>query len=95
MSQPDLFGNAPAQRELFAEVPRAEREWIVNADTIRPKMLALLETARNAQTMPWPQRRAGVYEIIFPQMANWLPDEEANQLRFAFAQELERLKLAA
>jgi hypothetical protein len=33
--------------------------------------------------------------VPFPQMANWLPDDEANQLRFEFAQELERLKQAA
>jgi hypothetical protein len=31
---------------------------------------------------------------VFPQMANWLPEEEAAQLRFEFAQELERLKAA-
>jgi len=28
-------------------------------------------------------------------MANWLPEEEAEQLRFAFAQDIERLQAAA
>jgi hypothetical protein len=28
---------------------------------------------------------------IFPQMANWLPDDEAAQLRFEFNRELKRL----
>ena len=95
MTQTDLFGGTLVQQELFGEQKREEREWIVNADTVRPKMLLLLETARKAETMPWPPRRARVYETIFPQMANWLPEDEANQLRFEFAQELERLKLAA
>ena len=45
--------------------------------------------------MPWDSRKAGMWQIVFPQMANWLPEDEANQLRFEFAQELERLKLAA
>ena len=95
MTQTDLFVGTLVQQELFGEQKREEREWIVNADTVRPKMLLLLETARKAETMPWPPRRARVYETIFPQMANWLPEDEANQLRFEFAQELERLKLAA
>lgn len=30
---------------------------------------------------------------IFPQMTNWLPDDEAEQLRLEFAAELERLHL--
>ena len=95
MSQTDLFGQAPSQGELFGSIAREKREWVVNADTVRVKMLLLLETARNAEAMPWPPRKARVYETIFPQMANWLPEDEAEQLRFEFAQEIERLKLAA
>jgi hypothetical protein len=32
-----------------------------------------------------------LYRTIFPQMTNWLPDEEAAQLRFEFETELARL----
>jgi hypothetical protein len=95
MTQSDLFGNATTQGELFGSVAREKREWVVNADTVRVKMLMLLETARKADAMPWPPRKARVYETIFPQMANWLPHDEAEQLRFEFTQEIERLKLAA
>jgi hypothetical protein len=35
-----------------------------------------------------------MWQTVFPQMADWLPDEEAIQLRFAFMQEIERLKAA-
>ena len=45
--------------------------------------------------MPWPEREARMWQIAFPQMANWLPDDEAAQLRLEFTQEMERLKQAA
>lgn len=35
-----------------------------------------------------------VYRSIFPQMAGWLPEEEAAQLRFEFNTEMARLKAA-
>lgn len=62
---------------------------------IRQRLHAVLARAKAAETMPWPEKKARVWEIIFPQMANWLPEDEANQLRFEFAQEIGRLKLAA
>jgi hypothetical protein len=95
MTQTDLFGHSTHQGELFGNQTREKREWVVNSETVREKMTLLLETARQAEKMPWPPRKAKVYETIFPQMAKWLPDDEASQLRFEFAQEMERLKLAA
>ncbi len=68
---------------------------VPDPDKVRQKLNALLETARNAETMPWPEKKARLWQIVFPNMANWLPDDEANQLRFEFAREIERLKLAA
>ena len=44
---------------------------------------------------PWEERETGSNVTIFRQMANWLPEEERDQLRFEFVQELERLKIAA
>jgi hypothetical protein len=35
------------------------------------------------------------WKLIFPQMANWLPESERDQLRFEFEAELKRLNLAA
>ena len=43
----------------------------------------------------WSERDARMWQTVFPQMANWLPDDEADQLRFDFIQEIERLKAAA
>lgn len=70
------------------------RPFVADAELIRRRLLALLETARAASEMPWPERDARMWQTVFPQMADWLPDEEANQLRFEFMQEIERLKAA-
>ena len=64
-------------------------------EIIRQRLNGLLATARGATVMPWPERDARMWQTVFPQMANWLPDEEANQLRFEFVREIERLKSAA
>jgi hypothetical protein len=36
-----------------------------------------------------------MWQIAFPQMTNWLPPDEGDQLRFEFAQEMQRLAKAA
>ncbi len=36
-----------------------------------------------------------MWQIVFPNMANWLPDPEAEQLRLEFAREIERLSRVA
>ncbi len=54
----------------------------------------MLAEMRAADAMPWAQRRALLNAKIFPQMANWLPEDEAAQLRFAFEAEFARLQAA-
>ena len=94
----DLFGNG--QHSLFGDSetrishPQAPSHQ-PDPVRVREKLLTLLETARQADRMPWDQRKASMWQIVFPQMANWLPDDERDQLRFEFAQEIERLKRAA
>ena len=92
MTQTDLFGEGSGQAELFGSQSREKREWVVNADTVRERMRLILETARKAEMLPWPPRKAKIYETIFPQMADWLPDDERDQFRFEFSSEMERLK---
>ena len=94
----DPFGNG--QHSLFGDAPNliphpAPPSMLPDPEDIRRRLNALLDTARKADRMPWPEKSARVWQIIFPNMANWLPEEEANQLRFEFAAEMERLKLAA
>jgi hypothetical protein len=89
--QADLF-LADAQPGLLEERP--EQGYRADPDEVRRKLLRLLAEARAAETMPWPPRKAMLYRTIFPQMANWLPEKEASQLRLQFETELERLQAA-
>jgi hypothetical protein len=94
----DLFGDG--QHSLFGDggdrIPNPKQPSLTpDPARVREKLHALLATARSAERMPWDAKKAGMWQIVFPQMANWLPDDEANQLRFEFAREMERLKLAA
>lgn len=95
----DLFGNGPPQMSLFGEgenrLQPPARSYLSDPEKVRRRMLAALEKARSAERMPWPEREARMWQTIFPNMANWLPEDEANQLRFEFAQEMERLRKAA
>jgi hypothetical protein len=45
--------------------------------------------------MPWEPTTVALYRTIFPQMTNFLPEEEGAQLRFQFETELARLDEAA
>lgn len=97
----DLFGNAagPAQQSLFGEgedrLQAPVQSYAPDPERARQKLLALLAIAREAQAMPWPEREARMWQTVFPNMANWLPEEEAEQLRFEFAEEMARLSRAA
>ena len=80
--QPDLFGAPPAQ------------SYLPDPDKVRARLHLILNEAKAAETLPWKPAQTSLYRTIFPQMTNWLPAEEAAQLRFAFEAELERLEAA-
>ena len=63
-------------------------------ETIRRRLNAVLDQARQSSSMPWPEPKARMWQTVFPQMADWLPEAEASQLCFAFALEIDRLKAA-
>ena len=81
-SQPDLFG---------AEAPPAYRP---DPDKVRARLHKILAEARAAQKLPREPTRVSLYRTIFPQMTNWLPEDEGAQLRFEFEVELARLEAA-
>jgi hypothetical protein len=95
----NLFGKSAGQGSLFGpgedrlQAPRQSS--IPNPETVRLRLNSLLEKARSAEKMPWSERDTRMWQAVFPNMAKWLPEEEADQLRFEFAQELERLKRVA
>ena len=90
--QGDLF-QEDRQAELFGEESPTP-EYRADPDAVRQELYRIIAEARAAQTMPWDAQRARLYRTIFPQMTNWLPEEEGAQLRFEFEAELVRLKAA-
>ena len=95
----DLFGQSPAQGSLFGDgddrLQAPVRRYLPDPEKVRQRLKALLEKARCAEKMPWSERDARMWQTVFPNMANWLPDDEAAQLRLEFAREIERLKQTA
>lgn len=90
--EPDLF-EEEAQPDLFGAeaAPPAYRP---DPDKVRSRLYKILAEARAAKTLPWEPTTVSLYRTIFPQMTNWLPDEEAKQLRFEFETEIARLEAA-
>jgi hypothetical protein len=91
----------PAQLDLFGESQPELRRLEVSSgvyradpDEVRAELLAVLAEARAAETFPWDARRTLYWRTVFPQMANWLPDDEAARLRAEFAAEIQRLDAA-
>jgi hypothetical protein len=80
--QPDLFG---------AESVTAYRP---DPEKVRARLHKILAEARTAQKFPWDPTRISLYRTIFPQMTNWLPEDEGAQLRFEFETEIARLEAA-
>ena len=93
---PDLFGHTRAQGDLFAgAAPRADRPRVA-PERVRHALRAMLAELKSAREgSPWPVETTRLNRVIFPQMANWLPVDEAEQLRLDFQSELDRLDLAA
>jgi hypothetical protein len=89
--QGDLFGH-DEQDDLFDEQPTPV--YRADPDQVRAELHKILLEARAAQKMPWEPRRVSLYRTIFPQMTNWLPEDEGAQLRFEFETELARLEAA-
>lgn len=63
-------------------------------EEVRRELMDVLDTAKRAKdACPWDDRTFKYHKVVFPQMANWLPEDERDQLRFEFAQEVERIEL--
>lgn len=78
------------QADLFPKAPRDES---VNPDEVRRELLEIMHIAREARDeAPWDRRTHRYHQTVFPQMASWLPDDEADQLCFEFSKEMERIE---
>ena len=81
-TQADLFGAEKAT------------DYRPDPDAVRAQLHNILAEARAADILPWKPSQVLLYRTIFPQMTNWLPDEEGAQLCFEFETELARLEAA-
>ena len=90
--QPDLFQQND-QSDLSGENTPTP-EYRADPDAVRAELYKILAEARAAERLPWEPKTVLLYRTIFPQMTNWLPDEEGAQLRFEFEAEIKRLEAA-
>ena len=64
-----------------------------NLGHVREDLNAILQEARSGlNAPPWDARTFRYKKIIFIQLTKWLPEDEAEQLCFEFAKELERIE---
>lgn len=90
--QGDFF-QSDEQPELFDDESHTPT-YHPKPDEVRAELHRILAEARGAAKLPWDAPTLSLYQTIFPQMTRCLPEAEAEQLCFAFEQEMERLKAA-
>ncbi len=90
--QRDLFEDE-AQADLFGE-DAPTPVYRADPDVVRAELYKMLAEAKAAQTLSWAPKRIALCRTLFPQMSNWLPRDEAEQLCFEFETELTRLEAA-
>jgi hypothetical protein len=90
----NLFDTGPNQPRLDLGDTSPANSYLPDPDEIREELEAILNIAKRAQDYcPWDERTFKYHKTVFPQMANWLPEDERDQMRFEFAQEIERIEL--
>lgn len=88
--EPDFFGHRQLGLRLEDTRPDPTK---VDPEEVRLELRAILAIARAARNeAPWDLRTHRYHQVVFPQMATWLPDDERDQLCFEFARELERIE---
>lgn len=88
--QDELFGPTQLGFDLNEGLPSCAP---VSQQSVREELTAILTTAKAARDVaPWDRRTHQYHQIVFPQMASWLPPEEAEFLSRQFSLELERIE---
>ena len=86
------YGSKQLGLDLGDAKPAASYE--PDREEVRAELNEILATAKAAtDEAPWDERTFLYHKVVFPQMANWLPDAERDQLCFDFAREVERIEL--
>ena len=66
-------------RSPICSARRRQQSYAPSLATVRAEVNKVLEKARIAKEMPWTAKEVAFWKTVFPQMTNWLPEEEAAQ----------------
>ena len=78
--------------DLFPQASKVESP-IPSVDSVRARFEAVLSALRAASTeVPLTPRELAYWEIVTPQMANWLPVEEREAVCAEFSDHVARLR---
>jgi hypothetical protein len=82
-----------AQGSLFGDGGMAApaRTSAPDPQAIRSRLGRLIETLREAESMPLSDKDMRMWQTVVPNMTRWLPDDEADAIRSEFASEMDRL----
>jgi hypothetical protein len=72
-----------SQFEMFAP-PTPRKPQMPTADTVRPKLDAVLRQLRDGRASEWSKAEQSRWRVVFPQMCEWLPEEERELKRAEF-----------
>lgn len=78
------------QRSLFPPSSDGMKIPTPKPGDIRRRLLGILRLLREAEEFPWSPHEFRSWRTMFPQMTNWLPDDEAEDLKDAFVREIDR-----
>ena len=72
-----------SQLEMFAP-PAQKRPEMPTADSVRPRLNAVLRQLRDGTASGWSDAERRRWRVVFPQMCEWLPEDEREQKRTEF-----------
>jgi hypothetical protein len=71
------------QLEMFAP-PKQRQSEMPTADTVRPRLEAVLRQLADGSANLWPEAEKRRWLVVFPQMCEWLPQDERAEVRARF-----------
>ena len=84
-----------SQMDLFPQASTVESS-IPSVDVVRARFERVLAALRAAtRDLPFTPRELAYWEVVTPQMANWLPPEERDAVCAEFSGHVSRLRKAA
>ncbi|MDB5438124.1 MAG: hypothetical protein JWM33_551 [Caulobacteraceae bacterium] len=84
-----------AQMDLFPQAVAAEST-IPSVAMIRARLERMLTALRTAtEDLPFTERELAYWQVVTPQMSNWLPTEERQAVCAEFSDHVSRLRKVA